>query len=101
MDAVTIRATPTVEAYAAKYPDVPMEVILKEDLLRLGVRLTPAALAAAKGCRSQAYYLFSYNISEHAEMGAGVSTAAPEDMIFRGGPYTLRRTCVRVARNQH
>ncbi len=54
MDVVTTRATPTVEDYAAKYPGVPMEVILKEDLLRLGVRFAPAALAAAKGCRSQA-----------------------------------------------
>ena len=26
--------TPTVEDYARRYPDVPMEVILKEDLLR-------------------------------------------------------------------
>jgi hypothetical protein len=101
MDAVTTRATPTVEIYGAKYPDVPLEVILKEDLLRLGVRLTPAALAAAKGCRSQAYYLFSYNISGHDEMGEGVSTAAPEDIIFREGPYGLRRTWVRVVLNRN
>src|SRR5215469_8849885 len=101
MDAVTTRATPTVEAYGAKYPDVPREVILKEDLLRLGVRLTPAALTAAKGCRTQAYYLFSYNISEHEEMGEGVSTAAPEDMIFRDGPYKLRRTWVRLVLNHN
>src|SRR5262249_37264900 len=101
MDAATTRATPTVEAYATKYLDVPMEVILKEDLLRLGVRLTPAALAAAKGCRSQAYYLFSYNISEHDEMGEGVSTSAPEDMIFRDGPYRLLRTWVRLVLNHN
>src|SRR6202043_3395101 len=48
---------------------------------------------------SQAYYLFSYNISEHDEMGEGVSTAAPEDMIFRDGPYKLRRTWVRLVLN--
>ncbi len=101
MDAVTTRAAPTVERFAGKYPDVPLEVILKEDLLRLGVRLMPAALAAARGCRTQAYYLFSYNISEHDEMGDGVSTSAPEDMIFRDGPYNLLRTWVRVVLNHN
>ena len=30
------QAHPTVEAYAKKYPGVPLEVILKEDLLRRG-----------------------------------------------------------------
>jgi hypothetical protein len=90
----------TLEVYAGKYPDVPMEVILKEDLLRLGMRITDAALAATRGCRSQAYYLFSYNISAHKDMEEGVSTAAPEDIIFRGGPYGLKRTRVRVVLNR-
>ena len=43
--------TPTVETYARKYPCVPREVILKEDLLRLGLSFTAAAMEAAKGCR--------------------------------------------------
>ena len=96
----SVTHTPTLEQYIAKYPDVPPEVILKEDLLRQGMRLTPAAMEAAKGCRAQAYYLFSYNISEHKEMG-DVSTTAPEDIIFSGGPYGLRRTNVRVVLNLH
>ena len=92
--------TPTVETYARKYSDVPIEVILKEDLLRLGMRLTPAAIAAARDCRTQAYYLFSYNISAHAQMGEAMSTGAPEDIIFRGGPYGFKRTWVRVVLNE-
>jgi hypothetical protein len=93
------KLTPTVEEYASRYPDVPREVILKEDLLRLGMSLTDSAIEAARGCRTQAYYLFSYNISGHGEMKEGVSTEAPEDIIFRGGPYDLRRTWVRVVLN--
>ena len=91
--------TPTVETYAARYADVPMEVILKEDLLRLGMGLSDAALAAATDCRTQAYYLFSYNISDHREMAPGMSTRAPEDITFSGGPYGLRDTNVRVVLN--
>lgn len=77
-----------------------MEVILKEDLLRLGVGLTEAAMEAARGCRTQAYFLFSYNMSAHGDMGEGVSTAAPEDIIFCDGPYGLRRTWVRIVLNR-
>ncbi len=97
--AVTMSTTPTLEVYARKYPEVPMEVILKEDLLRLGVGITAAAQQAIKDTRTQAYYLFSYNISDHKEMEDGLSTAAPEDMIFADGPYGLRKTRVRVVLN--
>jgi hypothetical protein len=99
MAVTTTRLTPTVESYADKYPDVPKEAILKEDLLRLGMSLSDTALQAAKDCRTQAYYLFSYNISGHQDMKEGVSTAAPEDVQFRGGPYDLKRTWVRVVLN--
>jgi hypothetical protein len=92
--------TPTVETYARKYPGVPREVILKEDLLRRGMSLTDAALEASRGCRTQAYYLFSYNISGHHDLKEGVSTAAPEDIRFLGGPYNLKRTWVRVVLNK-
>lgn len=82
-----------------RYPDVPLEVILKEDLLRLGMYFTAAALEAARDCRHQAYYLFSYNITAHGEM-PGTTTAAPEDLRFANGPYGLRTTWVRVVLNK-
>ena len=93
--------TPTVETYARKYPGVPKEVILKEDLLRLGLTFSDAAMEAAAGCRTQAYYLFSYNISSHSDLKKGMSTAAPEDLVFRGGPHDLKRTRVRVVLNRN
>ena len=39
---------PTVERYAKQYPDVPFEVILKEDLLRLGMRFTDLLTPASR-----------------------------------------------------
>ncbi len=92
----TTTTLPTVESYAKKDPDVPEEVILKEDLLRLGLNVTRDAMELSKGCREQAYYFFSYNISSHDELADGVSTKAPEDIRFHGGPYGLRPTSVRV-----
>ena len=74
MSAILKIAAPTIETYAKKYADVPREVILKEDLLRQGMDLSPAALKAASNSRPQAYFLFSYNMSEHGDMEDGVST---------------------------
>ena len=99
MTATATATHTTVDVYARKYADVPREVILKEDLLRRGVTFTDAAMEAARGCRTQAYYLFSYNISAHHDLKAGMSTAAPEDFLFRGGPHGLKRTWVRVVLN--
>src|SRR5438270_12109113 len=90
---------PTIESYSRKYPDVPPEVILKEGLLRLGVELTDAALDAARGCRTQAYHLFPYNISGHHDLKEGVSTAAPEDIVFHGRPYQFKRTYLQAVLN--
>jgi hypothetical protein len=99
MTATAPATRPTLEVYSRKYPEVPREVILKEDLLRRGMTFTDAAMEAARGCRTQAYYLFSYNISAHQDLKTGMSTAAPEDVVFRGGPYSLARTWVRVVLN--
>ena len=91
---------PTVDRYAPLYPDVPVEVILKEDLLRLGVGLSPDAMEAARDSRSQAYFLFSYNISAHSDLDEGVSTTAPEDFQFSGGSHDMKPTWVRVVLNR-
>jgi hypothetical protein len=87
---------PTLMVYARKYPDVPPEVILKEDVLRLGVYFSEDALDFVKGCRTQAYFLFSYNISSHDELGVRASSSAPEDIRLSGGPFALRPISVRV-----
>ncbi len=99
MTTAAIQST-TVERYARLYPGVPFEVILKEDLLRLGLRFSAEAMELARGCRTQGYYLFSYNISGHQDLGEGVSTAAPEDLTFHDGPYQMKRTWVRVVLNR-
>jgi hypothetical protein len=95
---VSVRTTvePTVVEYARKYDYISNEVILKEDVLRRGMTFSPQALARVTGCRTQSYYLFSYNMSSYDELGHDVSFGAPEDVQLVGGPLGLRRTCVRV-----
>lgn len=95
MSFLNLSPSPTVFEYIRKYPSVPPEVILKEDLLRCGMSVSREALEFTKGCRTQAYFLFSYNISSHEELGEA-SSKAPEDIQLAGGPLGLRKTSVRV-----
>jgi hypothetical protein len=97
MFSINEKKEPTVIEYKKKYPDVPLEVILKEDVLRLGLTFSRAALEYARGCRTQAYFLFSYNRSSFQELGHDVSFGAPEDIQVIGGPLGLKRLSVRVA----
>ena len=79
-----------IEQYFARYPDVPREVIVKEDILRLGVRFSPPALDRATGFKLKTYFLFTYDRSDNQ------GVRAPQDIYLGGGPYGLRRTVVRV-----
>jgi len=79
-----------------KYPEVPREVILKEDMLRLGIQFSEEALEMAKGCRPKSYYLFSWDRMSRDEMEKDESYRTPDDLFFYGGPNDLRLTNVRV-----
>jgi hypothetical protein len=85
-----------IEAYFERYPEVPMEVIVKEDILRLGLRFTEAALEAARGCRPKSYYLFSFDRVTHDQMEREESSKVPDDIDFLAGPYNFKQTNVRV-----
>lgn len=84
------------EIYFERYPDVPPEVVVKEDILRLGLKFSEAALQAAEGCRRKSYYIFSYNVAAFDELTRGEGHRAPEEIRLSGGPYGLRPTVVRV-----
>ena len=79
-----------------KYPEVPREVILKEDMLRLGIQFSEEALEMARGCRPKSYYLFSWDRMSRDEMEKDESYRTPDDLFFYGGPHDLRLTNVRV-----
>lgn len=80
------------EEFFNRFPDMPREAIVKEDVLRLGFRFSRAALDAALGCRVKSYRLFSYDGVKMDHMQHQEATRMPEDMKFFGGPYGLRRT---------
>ena len=88
-----------IASYFEKYPDVPKEVVIKEDILRLGLRFTEAALQAAKGCREKVYFQFSWDRAPVEGMEKQEHMRVPNDIRFRGGPYDFRPFITRVPIN--
>jgi len=85
--------------YFEKYPDVPKEVILKEDIMRLGLSFTEAALKAAEGFREKVYFQFAWDRAPVEGMEKQENVRVPNDIRFMGGPYGLQPFLTRVPIN--
>jgi hypothetical protein len=82
------------EDFFRRYGDMPREVIVKEDLLRWGVRFSEAALAVGREYRERSYYIFSYDRTALGEMKKDESNKAPDEVKIAGGTWKLRTTIV-------
>ena len=88
-----------IEELAARYPDVPIEAIIKEDLLRSGMSWAPEALEIAAGFKRKAYFICSFDMVPISEMGQSEHWKAPEEIRLSCGPYHLRPAIVSVRLN--
>jgi hypothetical protein len=89
--------TETLEAYFARYPDVPPEVLLKSDLLTLGHWFSDAALDAALGSTIKSYRLFSYDRIPMSAMKRREARRVPEHFTILGGRYQLQPVNVQTS----
>ena len=88
-----------VDGLILRYPDVPPEAIIKEDLLRVGLDFSEEALRLAAACKPKSYFIFSFDRTPIAGMERGENLRAPEEIALSGGPRSLRRTVVSVRLN--
>jgi hypothetical protein len=90
-----------VEGLIARFPDVPPEAILKEDLLRTGIAFDESALTDNLDgeIKPKSYFIFSFDQKPLAELGEARTRRPPEEIALTGGPYELRRTIVSVRVN--
>ena len=88
-----------VESLIEEYPDLPLEVVFKEDLLRTGISFTEDALRVAAGFKPKAYFIFSFDLVPISEMQQQENVRAPEEICLQGGPRNFRRTIVSVRVN--
>src|SRR5947209_2014605 len=85
----------------SRFPDIPAEAVLKEDLLRTGIAFDDSALTDNLDgeVKPKSYFIFSFDQQPLAELGAAATRRPPEEIALTGGPYGLRRTIVSVRVN--
>jgi len=90
-----------VEGLIERYPEIPPEAVVKEDLLRTGIAFDEAALTENLdgGVKPKSYFIFSFDQKPLAELGAAALQRPPEEIALSGGPYGFRRTIVSVRVN--
>jgi hypothetical protein len=93
--------TGLVEGLMERFPEVPPEAVLKEDLLRSGMAFGPAALTdnLDGDVQPKSYFIFSFDQKPLAQLGEAATRRPPEEIALTGGPYALRRTIVSVRVN--
>jgi hypothetical protein len=101
VSAVVATRSGLLEDLFARYPGVPQEAVLKEDLLRTGIAFDESALTdnLEGGVKPKSYFIFSFDQKPLAELGAAATQRPPEEIALTGGPYALRRTIVSVRVN--
>jgi hypothetical protein len=93
--------TTLVESLIARFPHVPPEAVLKEDLLRSGIAFAGSALSdnLNGAVKPKSYFIFSFDQQPLARLGEAAKRRPPEEIALTGGPYELRRTIVSVRVN--
>src|SRR5262249_61184301 len=93
--------TALVEDLMARFPHIPREAVLKEDLLRTGFAFDESALTdnLEGEVKPKSYFIFSFDQKPLAELGEAARRRPPEEIALSGGPHELRRTIVSVRVN--
>jgi len=88
------------EAFERRYTQIPFEAILKQDVLRLGLRFDGDALEGAE-YKLKDYFIFTFDHVPLADQGDEMRFRAPEEIRVRGGHFELAPTIVSVRVNPH
>ena len=93
--------TALVEDLIGRYPHIPPEAVLKEDLLRSGMAFDHSALTDNLDgeVKPKSYFIFSFDQKPLAQLGEAAIRRPPEELALTGGPHQLRRTIVSVRVN--
>lgn len=86
--------TESLQAFAEAYPSLPVEAVVKQDVLRRGIHASPDALEDEANYKSKDYFIFSF---DHVSLDDHQSPLRmPEEIRLSGGGFNLRPTVVSV-----
>jgi len=93
--------TDVVEDLMARFPTIPPEAVVKEDLLRAGIAFDESALSdnLDGDVKPKSYFIFSFDQKPLTQLGAAALRRPPEEIALTGGPHGMRRTIVSVRVN--
>src|SRR5262245_3863173 len=92
----TGRKLDELENYFQSYRDLPREIVLKHDLLRVGHWFTDVALELASQALVKSYRLFSYDLMPMKDMKRKEHRKIPEWFTIRRGMYGLRPVSIQT-----
>ncbi|GIF39265.1 hypothetical protein Axi01nite_35760 [Actinoplanes xinjiangensis] len=100
-DATMQTRTDLIEDLMGRFPHIPREAVIKEDLLRGGLAFDDSALTDNENgdVKPKSYFIFSFDHRTLPELGEAALRRPPEEIVLTGGPYGLRRTVVSVRVN--
>jgi hypothetical protein len=82
-----------------RFKELPIEAIVKQDILRLGLSFSSIALLLFKQYKPKDYFIFSFDLVELKNMTQQENLRAPEEIRISGGPFNLRPTIISVRVN--
>jgi len=82
---------------ADHYQDLPIEAIVKQDILRLGLAFDPGVLQG--NYKAKDYFIFTFDYVPLKEQEEGIRFRVPEEIRIEGGPFQLLPTVVSVRVN--
>jgi len=93
--------TALLESLFTRFPHIPPEAVLKEDLLRTGISFDTSSLSDndVGEIKPKSYFIFSFDHKPLRELGEAAVRRPPEEVALTGGPLGLRRTIVSVRVN--
>ncbi|PCI30613.1 MAG: radical SAM protein [SAR324 cluster bacterium] len=91
----------SLQALKTKYQDIPLEAIIKQDILRLGIYFSEDSLRIASGFKPKDYFIFSFDLVTLEDMEQNTShlLKAPEEVRLFGGEMDLKPTIINVRVN--
>jgi hypothetical protein len=91
--------TELLEELVARYPQIPPEAVLKEDLLRTGMAFDESALTdnLDGGVKPKSYFIFSFDQKPLTELGAAATQRPPEEIALTAAPGSCAARSSRCA----
>src|SRR4029077_18336533 len=95
-EVISSRTLHELENYFSSYGDLPREIVLKHDLLRVGHWFTDAALELASESLVRSYRLFSFDLMPMKDMKRKEHRMIPAWFKIRGGMYGFRLVSIQT-----